>query len=140
MPAPWKILLGLGVLVLCLAAFLVTRTALFLSEAVRTEGTVKMVVVTEPLRRHSNRDREITTYQPHVRFVTPSGDEAWVTGMAGDPPEYENGEIVSVLYLAESPEDGRIDSFMELWLGAVGAGGVAALLLMFSFAAWRFEL
>ncbi|MFP2960876.1 DUF3592 domain-containing protein [Myxococcus sp. 1LA] len=116
----------MGVLVSSLAAFLVTRTVLFLNEAMRTEGTVTLYLVTESVHRTSKPGIESTSYQPHVRFVTPSGDEAWMTGMAGSPPEYEDGETVSVLYSAASPEDGRIDSFTEVWLGAAIARGARA--------------
>lgn len=41
----WKLLFGVGVLVSCLAAFLVTRTVLLLNGAVLTEGTVTMSLV-----------------------------------------------------------------------------------------------
>lgn len=66
-----------------------------------------------------------TVYYPRVRYVTRSGETVEFTAAVGSsPPSFDVGEEVSVLYDPAAPEEARIDTFFQLWFGAVILGGI----------------
>ena len=69
-----------------------------------------------------------TVYHPVVEFTKVSGQQATLTGYGSNPPAYEAGEVVRVLYDPLDPGEARIDDFWSLW-GA--SAGLAALGLLF---------
>ena len=58
------------------------------------------------------------------------------SGNGSNPPLYEVGEKVPVLYLPGRPGAAVIDTFIELWLGPVIYTGLGLLLLGFHGFAW----
>ena len=110
-------LIGLG---LCAGAvFLYDDTRSFLAEAQQTEGTVIDLQV--------SRSSDSYTYRPVVRFTTPGGEAMeFVSSVGSNPPSYDRGETVDILYLPNSPRDARIGDFFSLWgapliLGVLGS-------------------
>ncbi|MFF4359504.1 DUF3592 domain-containing protein [Streptomyces sp. NPDC001604] len=58
----------------------------------------------------------------------PAGDQPQFRGSVGsNPPSYEAGERVEVLYRADSPQDARINGFASLWLLPLIFGGLGLL-------------
>ena len=56
-------------------------------------------------------------YVPVVRFVARAGQTYEVRGtVGGDPPEFRQGEAVTVYYDLQHPQTARIDSGEDLWL------------------------
>ena len=66
-------------------------------------------VVTEILR-----DGDM--YAPVVRFRLPQGETVEVKDLGSGAPDFSTGDAVAVLYLPESPQDFRLDTFERLWL------------------------
>ncbi len=108
-------IIGLGLLA---AAFAFWRSfANFQARATRTEGTV-----TELSYHHSSKGG---SYYPEVEFKTPDGRIVHFSGSTGsNPSSYSRGEHVQVLYDPASPEQAKIDSFSEKWLGPLLLGGL----------------
>jgi hypothetical protein len=68
------------------------------------------------------------TAHPVVVFSTPDGTVTRFRGSTGsNPPAYDTGERVDVLYRADSPADARIDGFVSLWLLPLVFTGVGLL-------------
>lgn len=57
-----------------------------------------------------------TVYSPVVEFTANGQTHSFESGNASDPPDYEVGDEVKVLYDPAAPNEARIESFAELWL------------------------
>jgi hypothetical protein len=77
--------------------------------------------------REWRRDVERTSYAPVVRFTTMEGREIEFFGRGGSGTSYREGDIVTVAYDPARPIAAHIVSFVDLWLPAVVAWGVALL-------------
>jgi hypothetical protein len=55
-------------------------------------------------------------YSPVIEFVAGGQTFTFESGNASDPPAYDVGEKVRVLYDPANPETAQIDSFFERWL------------------------
>lgn len=67
-------------------------------------------------------------YAPLVRFVALNGQEVTITGMINsEPPAYQIGQIVTVVYPPHQPEQARIKGEGKLFLFAFS---VASILLI----------
>lgn len=92
------------------------------AEGLRAQGTVI------DLEFHSKNDGG-GTYRPVVEFVDEDGDRQLYRSPSGsNPAAYERGEIVEIIYLADSPEQAMIDSFSDRWLLPLGLGVLALAL------------
>lgn len=91
-----------------------------IATAARADGTVIDLI--------ESRDSESETYHPRVRFVTVSGESVEFTGSVGsDPPGFDIGERVTVLYDPANPSGARIDAFFQLWFAPLAIGILATL-------------
>ncbi|MGW5100753.1 DUF3592 domain-containing protein [Streptomyces sp. NPDC004100] len=119
-----------GVLFLGIGVVLAGVSVSFLSRAERASGTV---VALEWRQSHSSgvsrkRRHSGPAAYPVVSFTSKDGERHTFKSSTGsNPPAYEEGERVEVLYRADSPEDARIDGFLSLWLLPVIFGGIGAL-------------
>ena len=86
-------------------------------------------VVTEILR-----DGDM--YAPVVRFRLPQGETVEVKDLGSGAPDFSTGDAVAVLYLPESPQDFRLDTFERLWLVPIIVTGFGGFWLMFGSIAW----
>ena len=77
--------------------------------------------------REWRRNVERTTYAPVVRFTTTDGREIEFFGRGGSGTSYREGDRVTVAYDPARPINAHIVSFVDLWLPAVVAWGVAVL-------------
>jgi len=77
--------------------------------------------------REWRRDIERTSYAPIVRFTTAEGREVEFFGRGGSGTSYREGDEVTVAYDPARPVNAHIVSFIDLWLPAVAAWGVALL-------------
>jgi hypothetical protein len=109
-------------------------TALYRSGS-RADGTVTEIRASrytdqeEVVRggREWRRDVERTSYAPVVRFTTAEGREIEFLGRGGSGTSYKEGDTVTVAYDPGRPINAHIVSFVDLWLPAVVAWGVAIL-------------
>ena len=77
--------------------------------------------------RERRRDVERTSYAPIVRFTTAEGREIEFFGRGGSATSYRQGDVVTVAYDPARPINAHIVSFVDLWLPAAVAWGVAIL-------------
>jgi hypothetical protein len=75
-----------------------------------------------------------TVYKPRFVFTLSNGEEVSVQSQVGtSPPSFRKGQSVTVLYDPSSPQQARINSFMQLWGGAVILIAVAVIFLVVGF-------
>lgn len=80
--------------------------------------------------------REGDMYAPVVRFRLPNGDLHEVKDLGSGAPDFSAGDVVTVLYMPENPEDFRLDTFERLWLVPIILIVFGGFWLMFGAIAW----
>jgi hypothetical protein len=80
--------------------------------------------------------REGDMYLPVVRFRLPDGELQEVTDLGSGAPDFSAGDLVTVLYMPENPEDFRLDTFDRLWLMPIILVVFGGFWLMFGAIAW----
>jgi hypothetical protein len=125
----------LGVMALLLVAVLliglgvrgVVATQRFLASTSAADGVVVEV------DDDTNYEKGTTTYYPVVRFVTGSGKVVQYRDHSGEnPPAYQVGDLVRVLYDPANPQGARLDTWASLWLEALILIILGVPLLLFS--------
>ena len=77
---------------------------------------------------HKTRTNNGPMAHPVVEFTAADGKSRTFTSSSGsNPPSYDVGERVEVLYRADSPEDAQINGFASLWLLPLVFGGLGLL-------------
>lgn len=106
--------------------YLYTDTRTFLETAVSTQGeVVSFERRFDDTARH--RDRS-DSYFPVIAFTARNSTKVRFTANQGsNPPAYQVGEKVEVLYDAINPKNARMGGFAGLWLGLVLSGFMAAV-------------
>jgi hypothetical protein len=118
-----RLLLALGAVCLLLGAYLATKTQDFNQNAQRATGTV--------VRYMETRDGDDTSYRPMVRFTTPHGDIVTFAGqLSTGSKRFELGTEVPVVYPFGMPQQARVSTFTDNWLGATVAAVVGLLALI----------
>ncbi|WP_455753857.1 DUF3592 domain-containing protein [Streptomyces griseorubiginosus] len=102
----------------------------FLADAERTKRTVLALEWrdddTGTPRR--SRSRNGPAAHPVVEFTSADGTARTFRSSTGsNPPSYDKGDRVEVLYRADSPDDARINGFAYLWLLPLILGGIGLL-------------
>ena len=118
-----RLLMALGAVCLLLGAYLATKTQQFNEGAVDATGTV--------VRYLETKDGDKTVYRPMVRFTTPGGDIVTFAGqLSSGSKRFETGTQVPVVYPFGTPQQARISTFTDNWLGATVAGVIGVLALV----------
>lgn len=123
--------IAFGALFLVVGLILTGVSVSFLVDAERARGTV---VALEWRNDHDGASRRTRANDkpvayPVVEFTSADGTPRKFRGATGsNPPSYERGERVEVLYRADSPKDARIDGFASLWLLPLVFGGIGLLI------------
>lgn len=114
-----------GFLMLLGSGLWAKSVASFVDEAASTQGEVIEMVM--------RRSSDSTTYAPKYRFVVDGQQVYTVTSSSGsNPPGYEVGEKLQVLYNPQNPSDAKINSFMGLWFGPVLVGAMGLVFSLFA--------
>jgi hypothetical protein len=101
------------------------------SNYIKTEGTVIRMREVQ-----STEDMGIT-WAPVIRFKDRSGTEyTFESTVSSEPPAYNVGDKVELMYSEGRPENAFIDSFMEKWLTPIML--FVAGLVMFPIGIWMF--
>jgi len=109
----------LGITAMAAGLYFGIDTRNFLDTAAKAEGTVVDL-------EYSGNSKKSGGYRPVVVFFTPKGDRIrFASSLSSDPPMYERGETVTVVYQTDNPSDARISDFFSIWsipliLGTVG--------------------
>jgi hypothetical protein len=118
--------LAVSLTMLGIAGFLVWKTSHFLDRAVSAQGTI--IALVPVIRPNQSR-----TFAARFSFTTPAKQAVTITSKSSsNPPEFEVGESVAVLYLPNNPADARIDSFFQLWGASSIVGGIGTVFLAIS--------
>ena len=119
--------IGFGALFLVVGVILAGVSVSFLADAERARGTVVALEWRDDHRgssRHRRAEDQPVAY-PVVEFTSADGTPRTFRNTTGsNPPSYEEGERVEVLYRADSPDDARINGFASLWLLPLIFGGI----------------
>ncbi|MBL1086985.1 DUF3592 domain-containing protein [Streptomyces actinomycinicus] len=122
--------IAFGALFLVIGLILAGVSVSFLTDAERAKGTVVSLEWREDhdtTSRDKHTDDRPVAY-PVVEFTPENGTPTRFQDSTGsNPPAYEEGERVEVLYRADSPEDARINGFASLWLLPLIFGGLGLL-------------
>lgn len=121
---------GVGIVLAVVAVIVVGVTLGALRDGARTEGTVVDVVArTSTTEDSDGRSRESTAYHPTVRFRADGRTYTFTSSTGSDPPAYEVGDRVPVVYDPADPGDARVNTFWSLYLAPIVLGGLAVVFL-----------
>jgi hypothetical protein len=103
-------LIGIGLLV---GAFLLyQKTNSFIASSMKTEGQI-----IDLISKRSSGDSS-STYAPEVEYLAYDGKTyRFVSSVSSNPPAYDVGEKVEVLYLEANPNEAQLNGFFSLHLG-----------------------
>ncbi|GAA3148612.1 DUF3592 domain-containing protein [Streptomyces echinatus] len=124
-------LIAFGAVFLVIGLVLAGTTISFLADAERARGTVVALEWRDDDHgmSHGKRTHDGPVAYPVVEFTSADGTPRTFRSSTGtNPPSYEKGDRVEVLYRAESPGDARIDGFASLWLLPLLFGGIGLVI------------
>ncbi|MBL8090909.1 MAG: DUF3592 domain-containing protein [Anaerolineales bacterium] len=114
---------GVGFLLFGMAVIMYVRIRLFLKTAQAVKGTVIEMVY----RRKSTSNRG-GGYLPVYRFRTLDGKKITAKdSLSRNPPQFQVGQEVDVLYNPENPHNARINKWLNLYFLPVLLGGLGLL-------------
>lgn len=124
-------MIAFGGLFLVIGLVLAGQSVSFLTDAKRAPGTVVALEWRHDSSSTSRKKRgndEPAAY-PVVEFTPADGTARTFRSSTGsNPPSYDEGDQVEVLYRADSPDDARINGFASLWLLPLIFGGIGLLI------------
>jgi hypothetical protein len=124
-------LAALGLLVA--AGIEVRETSAFLASAQSVTGTVV------GLRVHvSSTSGHSHTWRPVVRYTAEGGSYTFESSVGSKPPAYATGDQVEVRYPPGHPDQGQLNSLMEMWFAPAIKGVLGTVLLAATFGPWLF--
>ncbi|MGW0908353.1 DUF3592 domain-containing protein [Streptomyces sp. NPDC002853] len=124
-------MIAFGTLFTVVALILAGVSISFLADAERAKGTVVALEWRSDSSgtSHKKRRSDEPAAYPVVEFTSADGTPRTFQSSAGsNPPAYDRGEQVEVLYRADAPEDARINGFLSLWLLPLIFGGIGLVL------------
>ncbi|WLW54042.1 DUF3592 domain-containing protein [Streptomyces sp. YU58] len=126
-------LIAFGSLFLIIGLILTGKSISLLADAQRAKGTVVALEW-----RDDDSDRGVSrktsvpdkpSAYPVVEFTSADGTHRTFRSSTGsNPPSYDEGDQVEVLYRADSPEDAEINGFASLWLLPLIFGGLGLVI------------
>ena len=120
------VFLTVGAAVLAGAFYLYQDKQEFLKRAHTVQGTVVDLI--------PKRSDNSTTYAPVVSFKTKKGEEiTYTSSVSSNPPSYNEGETVEILYDPSDPKDASINGFASLWLGPLILGIFGTVFFLIGF-------
>jgi hypothetical protein len=108
-----------GLCALAVGVGFAVNTSLFLLRSVAADGTI--------VRLDAVPDQEngSLNYAPVFAFTAQDGQTYTVrSGVASNPPEFTEGQAVSVLYIRTNPGGAKVASFLQLWFVALLCSGL----------------
>lgn len=110
-----------GGLLFAIGAFLFVRTRIFLGKAQEVKGTVIQMV-------YSHSSEGGGGYSPVYQFRTITGQTITVQdNLSTNPPMFQVGQTIDVLYDPENPQSARIKRFMSLYFTTILLCGMGAI-------------
>jgi hypothetical protein len=110
-----RFLIALGVVCMLLGAYLLYQGQAFAPDTEKGTGTV--------VSYREVKDENETRWRPRIRFATPAGDIVTFEGqLATRSQRYALNSAIPVMYPRSAPQQARIATFTENWLGPAAAG------------------
>jgi hypothetical protein len=83
------------------------------------------------LREVPETDNSGVTYAPVINYDVNGRTYTYESSNSSDPPAYDVGEKVQLLYRPNDPEDVRVNSWFDLWFlpAMLGGGGVVVAIV-----------
>lgn len=117
--AGW-VLVAMAVVSATLGLWLARSTHVFATDVARAEGRVVA-------QRESQQGGGRSMFTPRIAFVTADGRAQEFSGqLSSGAPRFAPGARVPVVYRRSDPAGARVDLFVDNWLGASLALGLAA--------------
>jgi hypothetical protein len=114
-----------GFVLLVLAAFFTWRTSSFIQ---RSQSAPGRVTALEPVTGQDSGSNRTINYAPVFSFKAADSKTYSVTSStSSNPPGFEVGDDVTVLYNPEDPQQARINTFGQLWLVPVILGSTGTV-------------
>ena len=111
----------IGGLLLAIGVFLFIRTRIFINKAQEVKGTVIQMV-------YSHSSEGGGGYSPVYQFRTIDGQTIVVTdSLSSNPPMFQVGQTIDVLYDPENPQKARIKKWMNLYFVSLLLGGMGLI-------------
>ncbi len=121
---------GAALLLLLLAGGLYLSARGKLADWSQAEGRVVELVCKHS---HTSRGRHSTSYHPRFEFTASDGRRYTVTNRYGsNPPDYDAGDSLPILYPANSPDKAVLNTFEDLYELPLILGGASLLMLLMS--------
>lgn len=114
-----------------LVVWLVGKNVVVLARFVRTTGTVGGSEYIEAEERG-----KVGVYQQEVVFLVDDKPYRAKLTVRSNPPQYASGDQVPVYYDARDPNQARVGTFSDLWLGPLAVGGFWFIFFILWFGTW----
>ena len=114
-----------GGLLVLIGAFLFVRTRIFIGKAQKAKGKGKVIqMVYFPGENGGG-------YAPMYQFRTVDGQRIEILDeLSTNPPRYQVGQEIDVLYEPGNPEKARINKWLYLYFVPVGLGWMGLILVL----------
>jgi Protein of unknown function (DUF3592) len=128
------IFMGVGSVILAVAAWIGVSNYKFAQQALRVKGTVIMYSNYESRNDYGSQS---TMYTPTYQYVFNGKTYTYTSSTSSSSHEYEINENVNVLVDPQKPEEVLIDSFWERWFVMTLLGGMGTLITGVSYIVYR---
>jgi len=113
-----------GGLLALIGVFLFIRTRIFIGKAQEVKGTVIQMVYS----RTSSSSGSGGGYAPVYQFRTLDGQSIVIQdSLSSNPPRFQVGQEIDVLYESGNPQKARINKWMDLYFVPVLLGGMGLI-------------
>ena len=113
-----------GGLLALIGVFLFIRTRIFIGNAQAVKGTVIQMVYS----RTSSSSGSGGGYAPVYQFKTLDGQTIVIQdSLSSNPPQFQVGQRIDVLYESANPQKARINKWMNLYFAPVLLGGMGLI-------------
>ena len=113
-----------GGLLALIGVFLFIRTRIFIGKAREAKGTVIQMVYS----RTSSSSGSGGGYAPVYQFRTLDGQNIVIQdSLSSNPPRFQVGQEIDVLYESGNPQKARINKWMNLYFVPVLLGGLGLI-------------
>lgn len=118
----WFLLL-IGAIFISIAGYRYISIEQFLANGIWTKGTIS--------GQNFQNDPDGYFYTPVVHYQDRLGvARSWISNVASNPPRYQLGDTVDVVYRFTDPTDALIVDFWEIYFVDLALGGVGILFLL----------
>ena len=114
----------LGGLLALIGVFLFIRTRIFIGKAQEAKGTMIQMVYSRTSSSSGSGGGYVAVYQ----FRTLDGQNIVIQdSLSRNPPQFQVGQVIDVLYESGNPQKARINKWMNLYFAPAMLGGLGLI-------------